>query len=210
MKVLGIDLGTSSVKTLLYRADGSVEKSKASYDGEGASAWKDATRRALSMLDCRSVSAVGLSAQTGTYVIDGGDVIGWRCSDGKDYLDRVRTRYTEACFLREIAMPHPPLLSYPIPRLAMIKDRYGDVGSICQPKDYIVEYLTGARVSDYYTWRGLADPRTKRYSPYFLAELGIDESVLPPLLSPTDLAGRVTETVARETGIPRERPLSSD
>lgn len=200
--LLGIDLGTSSCKVLVRHADGSIEKGKATYTEESPDAWWEAVKAALRTVDCRAVTAVGLSAQTGTYVVNGKDVIGWRCTEGRETLDRVRSSYTEETFLSEIAMPQPPLVSYPIPRLLYIKERYGTVTSVCQPKDEIVRRLTGNLVSDYYTWRGLADPKTARYSAFFLGELGIDPEVLPPLLSPTSLAGRIHRDVSLETGIP--------
>lgn len=209
--LLGIDLGTSSVKILLREASGRTVKSKAAYREESPAAWWEAVCTALRAIDCSGVTAIGLSSQTGTYIVERKDcptvVLGWRNAAGQEELDAVRAAYAPEVFLREIAMPHPPMVSYPIPRLRYVKAQYPDVTAVCQPKDFIVASLTGRRVTDYYTWRGLADPRTGQYSAYFLKELGVDPTLLPEVLAPTDLAGYVTEAVSGETGLPVGTPV---
>lgn len=206
--LLGIDLGTSSVKVLLRHADGTVEKARAAYLCETPDAWWDAVCEALSSLSLGGVCAVGLSSQTGTYIVNGRDVIGWRDGAGREELDALRKTYGTEVFLREIAMPHPALTSYPLPRLAYIKKHYEDVREIRQPKDFLLTRLTGCPASDVYTWRGLANPHTGQYSAFFLSEIGVDASVLPPLLPPTAVGGYVTEETARVTGLPVGTPVA--
>lgn len=209
--VLGIDLGTSSVKILQRYGDGTIVKAKQAYREESPAGWWEAVVSALCTLDLSSVAAVGLSSQTGTYLAqsESGEatVLGWRDGSGKEELSMIREGYPREKFLSEIAMPHPPMVSYPIPRILHLKHRLGTLKSVCQPKDYIVYCLTGAVKTDVYTWRGLADPKTGKYSAYFLREIGVEESVLPPLGRPTDLAGRVTESVADRTGLPVNTPV---
>ncbi|MBO5270227.1 MAG: hypothetical protein J6B77_05540 [Clostridia bacterium] len=209
--LLGIDLGTSSVKILLRHADGTIVKSKASYASESPDGWWDAVTEALRAIDLSAVCAVGLSSQTGTYIFETASgethVLGWRDGTGKETLDRIRAAHGTDVFLREIAMPHPPLVSYPIPRLTRLGERYGKLVRVCQPKDVIVERLCGVRVSDVYTWRGLANPHTGKYSAFFLSEIGLSESALPPLKMPTDLAGTVSAAVSKETGLSEGTPV---
>jgi sugar (pentulose or hexulose) kinase len=209
--VLGIDLGTSSVKILLRHGDGTIVKAKQAYREESPAGWWEAVVSALRELDLSSVTAVGLSSQTGTYIARAENgasmVLGWRDGSGKEELAAIREGYPRERFLSEIAMPHPPMVSYPIPRILHLKNRLGTLVSVCQPKDCIVYCLTGCLKTDVYTWRGLADPKTGKYSAYFLREIGIDESALPPLGRPTDLAGRVTESVADRTGLPVGTPV---
>lgn len=205
--LLGIDFGTSSVKVLLRRADGTVRKDKAPYEEETPTGWWNALASVLRTMELSSVAAIALSSQTGTYVINGEGVIGWRDGAGKDELSEILSAYPREVFLREIAMPHPPMVSYPIPRLKWIKKRYGEIFSVCQPKDAMIKRLTGNFVSDVYTWRGLADPKKGVYSAYFLSELGVSESVLPILRQPTDLAGYVTGEASNMTGLPEKTPV---
>lgn len=184
--VLGIDLGTSSVKVLQRYADGTVIKSKRSYKEIGTEGWWNAVCSALSEVTLEDVEAIGLSSQVGTYIIDGQDVIGWDCGIGAEELTQIKKQYSRELFLKEISMPHPNIASYPIPRLKYIWEHYPNAKKVCQPKDYICEQLTGNRVTDPYSWRGLANLETKKYSAYFLKAIGLTEDYLPEMLDAAD------------------------
>lgn len=193
--VLGIDLGTSSVKVLQRYADGTVIKSKRSYKEIGTEGWWNAVCSALSEVTLEDVEAIGLSSQVGTYIIDGQDVIGWDCGIGAEELTQIKKQYSRELFLKEISMPHPNIASYPIPRLKYIWEHYPNAKKVCQPKDYICEQLTGNRVTDPYSWRGLANLETKKYSAYFLKAIGLTEDYLPEMLDAAALAGYTRERV---------------
>lgn len=200
--VLGIDLGTSSVKVLQRYADGTVIKSKRSYKGTGTAAWWDAVCKALSEAALQDVEAIGLSSQVGTYILDGQDIIRWDCGIGAEELAQIKKQYSRELFLKEISMPHPNIASYPIPRLKYIREHYPDVKKVCQPKDFICEQLTGNWVTDPYSWRGLANLETKKYSTYFLNAIGLTKEHLPEIIGPTALAGYTRESVMLPAGIP--------
>lgn len=154
--VLGIDLGTSSVKLLLRYRDGRTVKVREGYGEPAPSGWWRAVRKALSGLNLEGLAAIGLSSQVGTYVVDGQEVIPWSGKEGAEELAEIRGRWGRDFFLQEISMPHPNLVSYPIPRLLYIKRHYPKAGKVCQPKDFLCEMLTGNRVTDPWSWRGLA------------------------------------------------------
>ena len=205
--LLGIDLGTSSIKVLLRHGDGRIEKAKATYDEISPSGWLHAMKTALRMLDLTAVAAVSLSSQTGTYVVNGRDVITWSDPAGKEELPRIRGAFSADTFLSEIGMPHPAITSYPLPRLLYIKEHFERVESICQPKDLIFTYLTDLQKSDVWTWRGLAHPEKRCYSKALPWCLGLDISWLPPLFDAADVGGYVTEQAAAETGLPTGTPV---
>ena len=205
--LLGIDLGTSSVKVLLRHGDGQIEKTKVIYEEISPKGWLAAIDTALRMLELRDVAAVGLSAQTGTYIVNGTHVITWSDPAGKAELDRIRCEFSPDLFLAEIGMPHPAMSSYPLPRLLYIKEHFADAKTVCQPKDLIFEHLTGKRKSDVWTWRGLAHPETKKYSEKLLSALGIDPAWLPPLGYAEEIAGEVNAEAAAATGLPQGTPV---
>lgn len=205
--LLGIDLGTSSIKVLLYHANGQIEKTKTTYEEISREGWLSAMRKALLMLDLSEVAAIGLSSQTGTYIVNDKDVIGWSDPAGKEDLAAIRGEFSQETFIEEIGMPHPAITSYPLPRLCYIKKRFEKVRSVCQPKDLMLTYLTGEHVSDIWTWRGLAHPESGCYSKKLLTALGLDESWLPPLTTADSIAGYVTEKAATETGLPSGTPV---
>ena len=205
--ILGIDLGTSSVKLLLWHSDGQIQKAKATYSEKTPKGWLNAIKDAIKELDTSTIGAIGLSSQVGTYIINNRDVISWDSGVGTEELEYIKNRFTVEKFIEEIAMPHPDILSYPIPRLMYIKKHYKHIESICQPKDYIIRELTGNYVTDKYSFRGLVHALKGTYSDFFLREIGIDKNVLPPVVSPYDMAGLTTAQCAQYIGVPEGIPV---
>lgn len=76
-------------------------------------------------------------------------------------------------------------------------------------KDYIVFRLTGALGTDYSdaSGTGAFDLHTFNWSGEILEAAGVPESVMPEVHASTDLAGRITETAARETGLKAGTPV---
>lgn len=205
--ILGIDIGTSSVKLLLRYKDGKIAKSKAVYDEKSPKGWMQAIKIAVSMLDIKAVEAIGLSSQVGTYIINDTHVIGWDSGVGAEELNYIKNKYPKEKFIEEIAMPYPDILSYPIARFLYIKKNFENIKSICQPKDYLCKILTGKCVTDKYSFRGLAHTNTGKYSKFFLKEVGIDESSLPPVASPEEMIGNTTADCFEKLGIPEGIPV---
>ncbi len=187
--ILGIDLGTSSVKVLQRYSNGTTIKAKAKYDDISPQSWWNAICKALAKIRLQDVSAIGLTSQVGTYIVNGQDVISWNAGTGAEELSLVKSRYSQDIFLREISMPHPEIVSYPIPRLTYIKNHFSSIERVCMPKDFICEMLTGNFVTDPYSWRGLANLEKKDYSDFFLNEIGIDRSKLPRMVDVHNIAG---------------------
>ena len=206
---LGIDLGTSSVKGILRSRDGHTLKSKKSYCTQSPDAWKRALKATLAELTekCPGVIAAGgLLAQVGTYLVNGSDVIPWQSQVGTEELVYLKSRFSADTFIREISMSHPDLHSYPLPRLLYIQKHYGANCQVLQPKDYLIQELTGQAVTDLYSMRGLANLKTCQYAHNLLKELDIRIS-LPELKRPHELAGYVTDSAAAEYGLPVGMPI---
>ena len=85
--VLGIDLGTSSVKILKKYEDGSVIKLKNTYKEPLPIGWWNSILELLEQINWQEVTAIGLSSQVGTYIVNDMDVIGWNQSVGKEELE---------------------------------------------------------------------------------------------------------------------------
>ena len=199
--VCGIDLGTSSVKLLCQYADGRVRKARENYNGISCDGWWQAVRKALAQVECSDIVAVGLSAQVGTYIIDGQKIISWNEPAGREALAEIQAAFSIGQFIAEIAMPHPPMVSYPLPRLLYIQRHWPDFRFVCQPKDFLCAQLTGRCVTDPFSWRGLAHTQKGRYSAFFLNALGIDPGKLPVITDVLAPAGFITEKAAAETGL---------
>lgn len=205
--VLGIDLGTSSVKILQRFADGRIVKSRSSYENISPNGWWEAICNALSELELSTVSAISLSSQVGTYIVNDKDVIPWNYGVGAEELKKLKEKYNGEIFLKEISMVHPNITSYPLPRLLYIKEHYPEIKSVCQPKDFICEKLTGNRVTDQYSWRGLINLENKEYSEFFLKEIGFEKEKLPEVIDYRELAGYTRKIAVSEKVLPENIPV---
>lgn len=205
--VIGIDLGTSSVKLLQKWKDGSIRKAKMFYEEISPEGWWKAVCDGLAELDLKETKAISLSSQVGTYIVNDSEVIEWNSDIGTMEVRELRNRHTPEFFAREISMSHPEIASYPIPRLCYIKEHYESIQSVCQPKDYLCERLTGNRVTDIYSWRGLTNLSERSYSGFFLRELGIDKKVLPELKEYLSLAGVTKEGILEQGRLPGGIPV---
>lgn len=202
---MGIDLGTSSVKVIMRYENGEIQKSKAEYSEISPKGWCEAIASAARNLDTEGCVGVGLSSQVGTYIINDTDVISWNDKCGADEVKEIKSRFDRDFFVEEISMPHPDISSYPVPRLKVIQKKYGNNSKVCQPKDMIIRYLTGKYATDKYSWRGLANASTEKYSQSLLAETGTPD--LPPILGYARCAGNVTSDASISTGIPEGTPV---
>ena len=205
--VLGIDLGTSSVKVMKYIFGDAPLIVSEKYESINVEGWLAALVLALKKLDLCDVSAVGLSSQVGTYVVNGRDIISWNENKGAEELAEVCEKYSRDLFVKEISMAHPKLTSYPIPKLLYIKKNFGEIRDICQPKEKIMEFLTGKIYTDKYSWRGLCNMENGGYSEFFLDETGIEKSVLPEIRDIFAECGRITEESAKATGLKAGTPV---
>ena len=207
--IAGIDLGTSSVKIVCVDQAGNIQKASCRYQENTVEEWLRAIRESFHQLDTQKITAISLSSQVGTYIMDE-TVLSWRDRGGEEELKELRETFATEEFVTEISMVHPSLTSYPIPRIHYLQKRTEPdhiPQSICQPKECICRYLTGRNISDQYSWRGLANQQTGMYSQKFLDYLEISDKVLPSLKSPFEPAGRLLEETAKECGLKTGIPV---
>lgn len=228
--IAGIDLGTSSLKVILCSRQGQVVgKVSQSYDsgsaGEGCvnpTAWWQALKSAFDMLaetvDLKEITAIGLDAQVGTYILypweeeeSSPTTVSWRSGEAEEQLIRLKQRFSKEYFEEHISMPHPDLVSYPAPRILWFEDEMGDdfakIHKLLQPKDYLYYRLTGIFASDPYSWRGLANLTDSSFHPVLLQDLGISEEKLPALHKPTDSPGVLQAEASEFLGLSKNIPV---
>lgn len=205
--VLGIDLGTSSVKILQKFRDGDFLKYKAEYESKDSKGWWEAICSLLEEIDFETVKGIGLTSQVGTYIVNEREVYSWESEVGKEELEEILREYEESVFRKEICMNHPALHSYPIPRLLYFKKKYDRLYSVCQPKDIIYEKLTGEKVTDPYSWRGLANTHKQEYSAYFIKQIGIESKILPRMAGILEKAGETKDLRGKGRRLPSGIPV---
>lgn len=206
---LGIDLGTSAVKGLLRSPDGETFKARQPYTAQTPEGWKTAVKVLIAQLMPQSkgrIAAAAFSSQVGTYIINEEEVIPWQSGAGAEELAYIKSVITQEEFIDAISMPHPDLVSYPLPRLLYIQKYFGHGCEVLMPKELLIRELTGETVTDLFSMRGVANLETGEYACGLLERLGI-RLKLPMLKRPAELAGYVTETAQKEYGLPAGIPI---
>ncbi len=235
--VLGIDMGTQSIKFLVYdyesrktaataqqkldiitKADGTSEQ-KAEWWIEAAKKCSDSIEPGIR----NSIRAVGVSGQQHGFVPAD--------SDGKPlYNAKLWNDVSTAAECREITerfggeekliavAGNKVLPGYTAPKVLWLKknkpELYARLAHIMLPHDYMNFFLTGEYTAEYGDASGTAflDVRKRCWSKDVLRAIDPDRdllSCLPELKDADDLAGFVTQKAASYFGIPEGIPVST-
>lgn len=235
-KYLGIDLGTQSLKVLVYNADtraiessGSAELQLTSRpDGtreQQADWWTQALQLAMEQVDAASrasVAAIGVSGQQHgfTPVSANGEVL----APVKLWCDTATTAECE-----EISeafggagrcaseVGNAILPGYTAPKIRWLRNNnraaYDAMASIMLPHDYLNFYLTGERFMECgdASGTGLLDIRSRHWHSGMLTALDADRDLsdcLPRLIGPGDIGGSLLPAIAELLGLPTGIPVA--
>jgi xylulokinase len=234
--VLGIDLGTQSLKVVFYEfetreivaiASSPLELDR---DDQGkaeqrASWWRRALVDSLGQVPSSirdSVRAIGVSGQQHGFVaVDAkGEVLApvklWCDTSTQAEVDDI----TAAVGGREqcIAVSGNPVLTgYTAPKIRWLKrnhpKRYATMSHILLPHDFLNFLMTGVRCMEFgdASGTGLLDVRSRTWSAEMLR--AVDESrdllaCLPPLVAADEFVGATTSEFAAEYGLPAGVPVA--
>src|SRR5271157_1572830 len=224
--VLGIDVGTSSCKTLFIDATGAVvDSARHEYGVHSAhygwaeqdpEDWFQAFRRGLGEIlernpDAgRRVCAASVTGQMiGLTILDReGRVIRpaiiWmdqRCLPQVDFLKK-----NFEALIRRITL-NPVNTAYTLPKILWLKENepqsWEKLYKIQLPKDYVRLRLTGEWAIDLNDAAGtlLVDVTNLRWADELIDALGFERDRLPSLVPSTAVAGHLTSESARELGL---------
>lgn len=231
MYLIGIDLGTSGTKTVLFDEDGNVIRSNTveypMYQPQNGWAeqrpedWYNAavsTLRAVTAgIDTAQIAGIGLSGQMhGLVMLDEDNevirpAIIWcdgrtakECEEITGTVGRDR--------LMEITA-NPALTGFTASKIMWVKnnepDNYARCRHILLPKDYVRFKLTGGYATEVSDASGmqLLDIRRRCWSEEVLCRLNIDIRLLPKVYESPEITGRITKNAAGLTGIPEGTPV---
>jgi sugar (pentulose or hexulose) kinase len=215
--VAGIDVGTSAVKVLCVDRDGTTATVRVPYDsGSGTRAWFEAIKKSFAKLgrsvELKRIEAIAMACQVNTYILfddkkadDELVVLDWATGEGREQLEDIKRRFSTDYFLEHISMPHPDMISYPLPRLVFLRESFCDdweqTQKILQPKDYLYYKLTGVFASDAFTWRGLSNSEDSSFHEQLLRDNNIPVEHLPELYSTFSSAGGLSQSAAEKLGL---------
>lgn len=225
--LLGIDIGTSGTKSVLFNTNGvplasgteayPMDQPQNGWAEQDPADWWKATvhtcREVIekSGIDPRNIKGIGLSGQMHGLVMldkDGEvlrDSIIW-CDQrtGKE-CDEI-TATIGADRLIEITA-NPALTGFTASKILWVRNRepeiYAQCAKILLPKDYIRYMLTGVFATDVSDASGmqLLDVKNRVWSSEVLTKLDIDPNLLAKVYESPEITGTVSKTAAQLTGL---------
>jgi len=231
--LLGLDLGSSSLKALLLSLDGRVLAERSSgyptlapgpgwAEQDPEAWWAAAGLASREVLEGASepieVVGIGLSGQMHTFVLLGEDArpvrnaVTWMDTRAVDLLPSIAATIDEAGLRRELA--NPVVLGLSLPPLVWLRAHepaaFAAARTVLSAKDMIRLRLTGIVGSEITDASAtlLFDIAGRRWSFATADAFGLDPGILPPLGAPEAMAGRLTAEAARHLGLQAGVPVA--
>ncbi len=222
---IGVDLGTSSLKLLLLKEDGTILKTvseeypvyfpHSGWSEQNPEDWWNALLSGMEKLtaqvDKSLIAGIGVAGQMhGLVILDETDaiirpVILWndgRTSEQTEYLNQVVGQDKLAEYTANIAFA-----GFTAPKILWVKENepenFAKIKKVMLPKDYINYRLTGTFATDYSDAAGmlLVDVQNKCWSEQMLDICGITGEQLPKLYESYEKIGTVLPSVAEQLGL---------
>lgn len=230
--LLGIDFGGGASKATLidtsgnivaentveyptyYPANGACEQAPA--DWIAALCENSKAILSKSGVQADAILAVALDSATHTYLPCDKDfqpirnAVHWTDTRSRVQADTLRADLGEEIFAKTF---HKPDTIWTLPQLVWLKENepenFEKMRYIFFEKDYIRYYLTDVYCTDYIEAQGsmLFDCNAMRWDEELCALAGITPAMLPPIVKPTDIIGKVTEKAAQNTGLATGTPV---
>jgi xylulokinase len=228
MNFLGIDIGTGGSRAVAIDSDGKVLASATVEHVAFASPhigwaeqdprdwWRassEAIRKVLGTggIKAEEIGAVSFSGQMhGSVFLDEADevirpALLW-CDQRTGKQCAEITEKIGAEHLIEL-VSNPAVTGFTLPKILWMRENepelWARVRTVLLPKDYVRLRLSGDKASDVADSSGtlLFDVQNRRWSQEMLDELGLDNSILPPVFESIEVTGKVSKAGAEATGL---------
>jgi len=230
---IGIDVGSSGVKTILCDEQGNVlatqsEKYTVSYPKVGwaeqdSRLWVNALIKTIPILiakanvNVKNIVAICLSSQIdGIVPVDKNgnplhNAIIWVDRRATKEADVIKDKIGEEKIYKITGMKVDP--SHPAAKILWFRENcrkvYDNTWKFLLPNDFMIYHLTGETVTDYSnaSCTMLFDIVKKNWDYEICNELYIDIDKLPRVQSSIDIAGYLKDNIAEKLGLPRRLPV---
>ena len=227
--VLGIDLGTSSLKGLLMNKSGEVVAfagydypllhPKKGYSEQNPEEWVKACENVFKALSEKvedfnaELEGIAISGQMhGLVTLDGEEnVVGPAILWNDTRTTKQCTEIMEGFGERLVTITkNKALEGFTLPKILWMQEEERElwvkVAHIMLPKDYLIFRLTGEFATDYSDAAGtlLLDVAAKKWSDEILAKYNIDGKILPKLYNSIDCVGKIKAEYQKEFGFEKE------
>ncbi|GFP27644.1 xylulokinase [Candidatus Hakubella thermalkaliphila] len=231
--LLGIDLGTTSVKAILIDENGKTfglgsEEyplliPRAGWAEQDPEKWWEVVKRVVGTVVGRSgvngkaISGIGLSGQMhGLVLVDKNGNALRPCIVWADQRSAPQCRWLAERLGRQVLIQNlgnPTNTGFTAPKLLWVKQNenanYKKVCKILLPKDYIRFKLTGTFATDFTDASAtlLFDVKRRQWSSQVLSILGVPGAFMPGIVESSQISGEVSKPAARELGISPGTPV---
>lgn len=224
--LIGSDLGTSGVKTILFDEKGKIVATayreyplislKSGWSEQVPDDWWQATKETLveimgQVKDPSDVVGIGLSGQMhGLVLLDESGRVLRNSIIWCDQRTQVECLEIEEKIGRDRLIEitgNPALTGFTLSKLLWVMKHEPGIYRRCRhillPKDYIRYKLTGEFATEVSDASGMQmlDLCTRQWSEQILNTFGIDKKLLPRVFESSEVTGRVTAQCATETGL---------
>ncbi|PRR79620.1 xylulokinase [Clostridium vincentii] len=231
--LLGLDIGTSGTKTVLFDEEGKTIKTanygydlfqpQAGWAEQNPEDWWQACVRGIkeviekSNVQVSDIKGVGLSGQMhGLVLVDKKyniirNSIIW-CDQRTEKECEYMTKVIGKKRLIKIT-GNPALTGFTLSKLLWVRnnepDNYKKIYKVLLPKDYIRLKLTNVFATEVSDASGMQmlDINTRNWSDEVLNELNIDKTILPDVYESIVISGRITEKASELTGLDVNTPV---
>lgn len=219
---VGVDIGTSSVKSIAVSDNGSVvSRSHETYRTSAESAAGDefvaASQRAVRALDLnpKAIVGIGVVGQTPTLIMSDatgrqlGSVLTWRDLRPSSCVPLLQTLGDSEEMTGVSGMWDRSQLPAKLLWLARnARETLSAANWLFQPKDLVSFSMTGRAVTDLWSFKGLRHVPSGEPVWPILSMAGVSGSVLPPVANPWELAGPMTASAANAFGCLKGTPVA--
>lgn len=225
--ILGIDLGTSGTKTVLFEATGkqlaAATREYPLYQPHNGWAeqhpedWYQAARDtirevlAASQINPEDIRGIGISGQMhGLVMLDEHGQVLRPCIIWADQRTAEECAWVEETFGRERLIDitcNPALTGFTLGKILWVKKHEPDIYAKCRhillPKDYLRYRLTGEFATEVSDASGmqLLDVPKRQWSQEVLDKLGINRELLAKVYESPEVTGHISEEAAKLTGL---------
>ncbi|OGS20731.1 MAG: xylulokinase [Elusimicrobia bacterium RIFOXYA2_FULL_39_19] len=232
--LLGIDIGTSGVKTLLIKEDGtiagkstkeySLETPMASWAQQNPQDWWNAAVESIrevlrqSSIQPSEVTGIGLSGQMhGSVFLDKTGKVLRPCILWCDQRTTKQCEYiTKKVGSKKLIslVSNPVLTGFTAGKILWVKENepkiYKKISKVLLPKDYIRYKLTGVYATEVSDASGtlLLDVKKRKWSKELLDILEIPLSWMPDCYESTFISASINEEAAFLTGLKKSTPVA--
>ena len=230
--LLGIDFGGGASKATLLSEEGVIcatntteyvtNYPKPGYAEQNPDDWVEATCKNIngvlkkSKVSPNEICAVSLDAATHTAVIMDDDfnvirpAIYWTDTRSTEEVAYLKENYSEIIYKQVL---HNVDTIWSLPELLWIKnnepENWSRVRKILFAKDYVRHQLTGDYVTDYIEAEGsmMFDINTMQWSKELCDVIDIDVKMMPKIVKPTDIVGKISKQASELTGLCEGTPV---